>query len=90
MLAAECDERAAPALAREAGEIGVRETLAQALGGGEGRFRAREVVGRDLLERLRQQDVSALDAVVPARLEQTPRACRPAGRARELRARPAR
>ena len=37
-----------------------------------------------LLERLRQHDVAALDAVVPILFEQTPGACRPAGRAREL------
>ena len=38
----------------------------------------------DLLERLRQHHVSALDAVVPILLEQTPGACRPAGGACEL------
>jgi hypothetical protein len=69
--AAEPGQNATAALPRKVGEVRVGEALADVFGRGERGFRPGEVAGGRLLERVRQHDVSAFDAVVPISLEET-------------------
>ena len=73
------DKDTATSLARKAGEIGIGKTLADGLRREEGRLGAGQVAGTHLLKCVRQQHVSALDAVIVTLIEQTAAAGHPAG-----------
>ncbi len=83
------DQHPAAALSRQADEIDVAEAIADAVRFDERFVPGGEIAARDRTERNRQQQVTALDAIVLSFVQQSARFGQPARRARAFGLRPA-